>query len=74
MPPAGDSTRSPISSTASTGSSNDAGAAGAAGVLAAREAGLIRDGESVAVMVTGHGLKDPEPALKKIRLPRPVKP
>jgi threonine synthase len=50
------------------------GAAGAAGVLAAREAGLIRDGESVAVMVTGHGLKDPEPALKKIRLPRPVKP
>jgi threonine synthase len=50
------------------------GATGLAGVLAARQAGMIADGDKVAVMVTGHGLKDPEVALKRIRMPRPVKP
>ena len=49
------------------------GAAGLAGVLAAREAGLISDRDRVAVMVTGHGLKDPGAALKGIKLPRPRK-
>jgi threonine synthase len=36
-----------------------AGAAGFAGFLAAREAGLIRPDETVVVLVTGSGLKDP---------------
>ena len=52
----------------------DAGAAGLAGVVAAREKGLISATDRVAVMVTGHGLKDPEAALGRVRIPDPVPP
>lgn len=34
-------------------------AAALAGVVAARDAGLVRPGETVVAMITGHGLKDP---------------
>jgi threonine synthase len=34
-------------------------AAALAGAIAARDAGLIRPGETVVAMITGHGLKDP---------------
>ena len=40
-----------------------AGAAPVAGVQAAREAGIVDRGDSVVVIVTGHGLKDTESAL-----------
>jgi threonine synthase len=48
------------------------GAAGLAGLEQARQLGLIGDGSVVAVMVTGHGLKDPLAALDDGELPRPV--
>ncbi len=50
------------------------GAAGMAGVVAARQRGLISATDKVAVMVTGHGLKDPEAALGRVRIPDPVPP
>ena len=50
------------------------GAAGMAGALAAREQGLIGDGDRVAVLVTGHGLKDPGAALGACAMPEPVPP
>ncbi len=50
------------------------GAAGMAGALAARERGLIGDGDRVAVLVTGHGLKDPGAALGACAMPEPVPP
>lgn len=50
------------------------GAAGLAGVVAAQEKGWIEGGESVAVLVTGHGLKDPTPALDGMSMPSPVSP
>jgi threonine synthase len=50
------------------------GAAGLAGVLAARERGWLRAGESVAVLVTGHGLKDPQAGLANMSLPPAVPP
>lgn len=50
------------------------GATGLAGVLAARERGLVGAGDRVAVLVTGHGLKDPEAALGQVRIPEPVPP
>ena len=50
------------------------GAAGMAGALAAREQGLIGDRDRVAVLVTGHGLKDPGAALGACAMPEPVPP
>jgi threonine synthase len=42
-----------------------ASAAGVAGLLAAREAGRLDGGLTVAVTVTGHGLKDTDTALER---------
>jgi threonine synthase len=50
------------------------GAAGLAGLLAARDRGWIRADEKVAVLVTGHGLKDPRAGLGNISLPAAVRP
>ncbi len=50
------------------------GAAGMSGVIIAREQGLIGDGDRVAVLVTGHGLKDPGAALGACAMPEPVSP
>ena len=50
------------------------GAAGLAGLLTAREKGWLRDGEKVAVLVTGHGLKDPGAGLSQVSLPAAVPP
>jgi threonine synthase len=50
------------------------GAAGLAGIGPALAAGLIDSQSVVAVMVTGHGLKDPRAALADIKLPDPVPP
>lgn len=48
------------------------GAAGLAGLVAARDAGLVASSEAVAVLVTGHGLKDPGSVLDGHSLPKPV--
>ncbi len=48
------------------------GAAGLAGLLAAREKGWLRDREKVAVLITGHGLKDPSAGLSQVNLPAAV--
>ncbi len=50
------------------------GAAGLAGVLAALEKGLINNREKIAVLVTGHGLKDPTAGLAGVVLPDTVPP
>lgn len=50
------------------------GAAGLAGARAALEAGFIGPRDSVAVLVTGHGLKDPGAALGACDMPEPVPP
>jgi threonine synthase len=50
------------------------GAAGLAGVAVARDAGLIGPADAVAVLVTGHGLKDPGAALGTCAMPEPVPP
>jgi len=50
------------------------GATGMAGVRPALEQRLVRPGERVAVLVTGHGLKDPGAALGACRMPEPVPP
>jgi len=50
------------------------GATGCAGIGPALAAGLISPSDSVAVLVTGHGLKDPEAALPGLKLPVPVPP
>jgi len=50
------------------------GAAGLAGLLAAREKGWLQEGENVAVLITGHGLKDPGAGLDQIDLPVAVPP
>lgn len=51
-----------------------AGAAGLAGLVQARGMGLITATDRVAVLVTGHGLKDPAAALERLELPVPVSP
>ncbi len=51
-----------------------AGAAGLAGLIRARREGLVADNERVVVLVTGHGLKDPGPALADLPLPAPIPP
>jgi len=50
------------------------GAAGLAGLLAARDKGWLQPGENVAVLVTGHGLKDPGAGLGQVSLPEAVPP
>jgi len=50
------------------------GAAGLAGVMAALDQGLINKKEKVAVLVTGHGLKDPGAGLAGVAMPDPVPP
>jgi threonine synthase len=51
-----------------------AGVAGAAGVRAAREQGVIADSDSVALIVTGNGLKDTGTALQAVEGPQDVGP
>jgi len=48
------------------------GAAGLAGLLVARDLGWVREDEKVAVLVTGHGLKDPSAGLSQVSLPAAV--
>lgn len=50
------------------------GAAGLAGLARARQLGLLAGTDTVAVLVTGHGLKDPGAALTGLELPVPVPP
>lgn len=50
------------------------GAAGLAGLIQALEQGWVEIGGKVAVMVTGHGLKDPQAALRDTVLPEPIIP
>ena len=50
------------------------GAAGLAGVGQALRLGLVRPRDTIAVLVTGHGLKDPSAALGGLSLPDPVSP
>ncbi len=47
-------------------------AASVAGLLKAVEEGLVTRGESVVCTVTGHGLKDPERAIKQVAMSEPV--
>jgi threonine synthase len=49
-------------------------AAALAGVPVALQSGLISRGDRVAVLVTGHGLKDPEAGLQGVSLPDPIPP
>lgn len=49
-----------------------ASAASVAGLLKAVEEGLVTRGESVVCTVTGHGLKDPERAIKQVVVSEPV--
>jgi threonine synthase len=50
------------------------GAAALAGLVQARRQGIIAGDESVVVLVTGHGLKDPGAALADLEIPEPVPP
>ena len=50
------------------------GAAGLAGIRRALADGLVTAADQVAVMVTGHGLKDPEAALSGLEIPVPIAP
>ena len=50
------------------------GAAGLAGVLTALDQGLITAKEKIAVLVTGHGLKDPTAGLAGVSVPESVPP
>jgi threonine synthase len=50
------------------------GAAGLAGILAALDQGLITKSDQVAVLVTGHGLKDPGAGLAHMNMPGAVSP
>jgi threonine synthase len=51
-----------------------AGVAGAAGVKRAVEAGIIAPSESVAIIVTGNGLKDIQSAIRAVGRPISVRP
>jgi len=50
------------------------GAAGLAGIMTALDQGLIHQKEKTAVLVTGHGLKDPGAGLAGMMMPEPVPP
>ena len=47
---------------------------GLAGLIQAKALNLVTPREKVVVLVTGHGLKDPGPALSRFALPDPVPP
>jgi threonine synthase len=49
-----------------------ASAAGVAGLLQAARAGQVRPGETVVCTITGHGLKDPQPAAAAEPAPSPL--
>jgi threonine synthase len=49
-------------------------AAALAGINRAKATGLIDPDDLIVAMVTGHGLKDPGPALATVTLPEPVSP
>ena len=49
-----------------------ASAASVAGLLKAAAAGLVRRGETVVCTLTGHGLKDPDRAIREVELGRAV--
>jgi threonine synthase len=51
-----------------------AGVAGAAGVRRAVESGIMSPSESVAIIVTGNGLKDIQSAIRAVGRPISVKP
>lgn len=51
-----------------------ASAAAIAGLLSAASGGLIRRGETVVCTLTGHGLKDPERAIKEVEIGPSVEP
>lgn len=51
-----------------------AAAAGAAALMKLRAAGLAAPGEQVVVLVTGHGLKDIDAALRSVRIPEAIEP
>jgi len=51
-----------------------ASAASVAGLLKAVEHGLIERGETVVCTLTGHGLKDPERAIKEVAVGPAVDP
>jgi threonine synthase len=51
-----------------------AGVAGVAGAKRARAAGVIHPGESVAIIVTGNGLKDVQSAIRAAGQPIPIAP
>ncbi|MEN8007065.1 MAG: threonine synthase [Candidatus Krumholzibacteriota bacterium] len=50
------------------------GAAGLAGIITALDQGLVNNKENIAVLVTGHGLKDPGAGLTGMTMPDPVPP
>ncbi|TLY16808.1 MAG: threonine synthase [Nitrospirae bacterium] len=50
-----------------------ASAASVAGVIRLREAGMLKEGETVVCTLTGHGLKDADTAIGVSRQPRTVK-
>ncbi len=50
------------------------GAAGLAGIMTALDRGFIHHREKIAVLVTGHGLKDPGAGLSGVTMPDPVPP
>ena len=50
-----------------------ASAASVAGVIRLREAGMLKEGETVVCTLTGHGLKDADTAISVSRQPRTVK-
>ncbi|MBI3330868.1 MAG: pyridoxal-phosphate dependent enzyme, partial [Candidatus Omnitrophica bacterium] len=51
-----------------------ASAASVAGLLRLAQAGSFKKGRTIVCILTGHGLKDPERAIKSIRLARPLPP
>lgn len=51
-----------------------AAAASVAGLRKALEGGILEGRESIVLLITGHGLKDVDAALKGVRMPNPVPP
>jgi len=51
-----------------------AGASALAGVLALKEAGKIGKSDRAVLLLTGHGLKDPDSLMETVRLPGPIPP
>ena len=51
-----------------------AASATVAGLKKSREAGLLKPNEQIVALITGHGLKDIDAAMKNIRIPAAVEP